>query len=202
MRADTQVLEICEHRQTSLKTSIKSSLAHRKRKQVLWDYKKDWKTCPACPDEKGVQYLQATVRQSPWSRLGYSQAYPGFVFHYHSIDKIVKAAPPTSPPSSEIEVDDEDANNGVADAGQLFPMVSYGTGLLDSPQAVAEDVMKSRAVRAHHFAHRYAKVKESLKDRLVWHAGVLLEWDHGRFTTVVELAWFRGVGGYRSKSNW
>ena len=175
------------------------------RKRLLWHHEKDWKARPSCPDEKGVKYLQATVRQSPWSRLGYSQAQRGFVFHYHSIDEGERALAPT-PPSPDTGITHKDSDIHVAEAKQpetqLFPMVSYGTGLLNSPQAVSEEVMQSRAVRAHHFAHRYAKAKESFKDRLVWHACVLLEWDHGRFTTVVELAWLRGVSGYRGKANW
>lgn len=80
--------------------------------------------------------------------------------------------------------------------------MSYGTGMLDSPQAVSEEFMCAKATMAYHFGHRYAKVKEGIKDRLTWHAGVLLEWDHALFTTVVELGWLRGVGGYRGKSNW
>ena len=57
-------------------------------------------------------------------------------------------------------------------------------------------------VRAHFFSHRYAKVSEDVRDRLTYHTGVLLEWDHGRFCSVVELAWMGGLGGYGGKSNW
>ena len=42
--------------------------------------------------------------------------------------------------------------------------------------------------RASLFAHRYAlgkKKYESVKDQQIYHAGVLLEWDHGAFCTVV-----------------
>ena len=38
--------------------------------------------------------------------------------------------------------------------------------------------------------------------RLTYHSAVLLEWDHGRHCTVVELATLNGVGGRRGKSNW
>ena len=57
-------------------------------------------------------------------------------------------------------------------------------------------------IRDSHFAHRYAKRHESTKDHFIWHAGVLLEWDHCRYATVIELAWWGGIGGYAGKSNW
>jgi len=37
---------------------------------------------------------------------------------------------------------------------------------------------------------------------VTYHAAVLLEWDHGRHCTLVELAWWNGIGGYGGKSNW
>merc|ERR1719277_2638167 len=37
---------------------------------------------------------------------------------------------------------------------------------------------------------------------MTWHSAVLIEWDHKRFVTVVELAWLNGIGGYNGKSNW
>ena len=60
-----------------------------------------------------------------------------------------------------------------------------------------------QAVRVHMFAHRYARLKpETVKDRLTYHAAILLEWDHGQYCTVVELATLHGVGGRNGKSNW
>ena len=57
--------------------------------------------------------------------------------------------------------------------------------------------------KVHHFAHRYAKAKgqgETAKDRLTWHCGCLLEWSDGRGITIVELAWWSGLGGYVSSA--
>ena len=31
---------------------------------------------------------------------------------------------------------------------------------------------------------------------------MLLEWDHGRHGTLLELAWWNGVSGYAGKANW
>jgi hypothetical protein len=80
--------------------------------------------------------------------------------------------------------------------------------------ALGEDIVRhlrarasvgSRAVRAHLFSHRYARGaahKETMKELNTYHSAVLLEWDHGLYTTVVELATLNGVSGRRGKSNW
>ena len=54
----------------------------------------------------------------------------------------------------------------------------------------------------HMFGHRYAKKKETLKDSVSYHTGVLVEWDHQQFSTVIELAWLNGIGGYPGNSNY
>lgn len=61
-----------------------------------------------------------------------------------------------------------------------------------------------RAVKAHHIHHRYARgaKPETKKDQLTYHALVLLEWDHGKFCSVIELATLNGIGGRYGKSNW
>lgn len=61
---------------------------------------------------------------------------------------------------------------------------------------------EGKAVRVHMFGHRYAKKKESLKDTVSYHTGVLVEWDHQQFSTVIELAWLNGIGGYSGNSNY
>ena len=53
-----------------------------------------------------------------------------------------------------------------------------------------------------HFAHRYAKAKEGVKDRIVYHSAILVEWSHGKHCTVFELAFLNGVGGWGGRSNW
>jgi len=52
----------------------------------------------------------------------------------------------------------------------------------------------SKATRVHLFAHRYPKAKESIKDRNHNHAGVMLQWDHEKFSTIVEFGWWNAVG--------
>ena len=52
----------------------------------------------------------------------------------------------------------------------------------------------------HLFSHRYARGKktETNKDLLTYHSACLLEWDHGQFCTLVELATLNGVGESRT----
>ena len=82
------------------------------------------------------------------------------------------------------------------------PMMKYGDEMVQTVQAQGA---APKAVRVHHFAHRYAKPlgkKESKKDLLTYHSAVLVEWDHGQCCTVIELGLLGGVSGYRGKSNW
>jgi len=77
-----------------------------------------------------------------------------------------------------------------------IPRMRYGTDLaLGSDDALCE--------RVHMINHRYAVgEKESAKDRLTYHSLVFLEWDHGKYGTVVEIGYLNGIGGYSGKSNW
>lgn len=82
--------------------------------------------------------------------------------------------------------------------------MSHGQNMV---AAIQDDARKfntpiPRATRAHFWGHRYVKKKEKLKDKVTYHTGVLLEWDHGKYTTIVELAWLRGLGGFGGNSSW
>jgi hypothetical protein len=79
------------------------------------------------------------------------------------------------------------------------PRVTFGTRML-SELASQRD---SRCTRVHMISHRYAVDRvETPRDRLTYHSIVLLEWDHGLYSTVIETAYLNGMGGYRGKSNW
>lgn len=73
----------------------------------------------------------------------------------------------------------------------------------EPPTAPGASAADPRMARCHVFAHRYAKAREGVKDRLTYHAAVLIEWEGGGSLpcTVVELAWLNGLGGYGGKSN-
>lgn len=73
--------------------------------------------------------------------------------------------------------------------------VIYGEELLD--KTLDDEV----AVYASVFTHRYAKAHESWEDWFTYHSGVVLEWEHGRYVTVVEFAYRNGLGGW-GQSNW
>jgi len=60
----------------------------------------------------------------------------------------------------------------------------------------------AKATSIHLLAHRYPVATETVRDRNSWHAAVLLEWSHGLYTTLIELAWRSGLGGYGGKANW
>jgi hypothetical protein len=69
--------------------------------------------------------------------------------------------------------------------------LSYGTKIV---LAMSDDEICSMV---HMVSHRYAVAKESAKDKLTYHSIVLLEWEHGRYCTVVEGAYLNGLGGYK-----
>jgi hypothetical protein len=72
--------------------------------------------------------------------------------------------------------------------------LSYGTNILQMVQD------GPTCTYVHMIAHRYAvQGRESPRDRLTYHSVCLLEWDHGQYCTVVELAFFNGLGGYKGK---
>lgn len=87
------------------------------------------------------------------------------------------------------------------------PHVDWGDGMVRKVHQDAEElgVPVPECVKATVFAHRYAlgagKI-ESPQDLVTYHSAVLLEWDHGQFCSVVELANFNGVGGRNGRSNW
>eukprot|EP00980_Cylindrotheca_fusiformis_P026549 scaffold16396_cov140-Cylindrotheca_fusiformis.AAC.10 len=75
------------------------------------------------------------------------------------------------------------------------PRLTYGLNMVNT---VGDD--KCRTV--HMISHRYGVKKESPKDKLTYHSIVLLEWEHGKFCTVIEGAYLNGIGGYNGKSSW
>jgi hypothetical protein len=89
------------------------------------------------------------------------------------------------------------SHKSLADAPALF----HGTDAADYFNTSSHG-NRAVATRCHHFAHRYARAKETAKDQLVYHCCILVEWDHGDYCTMFELAYINGAGGYAGKSNW
>uniref|UniRef100_A0A7S1FTX8 Uncharacterized protein n=1 Tax=Corethron hystrix TaxID=216773 RepID=A0A7S1FTX8_9STRA len=126
---------------------------------------------PHLPEEK-VE-VRVTLRQPPWSEGGYGPSSPGSIWWYQS--------------------------------RRAEARVVYGKHILD---ALRDDVGMPVATQVHLFHHRYSlgtdpltgEIRhESLKDRNTWHSGIFLEWDHGKYGTVLELALRNGIGGYGGK---
>jgi hypothetical protein len=69
--------------------------------------------------------------------------------------------------------------------------LNYGTKMVQSMND--NDI----CTMVHMISHRYAVGRESAKDRLTYHSIVFLEWDHGKYCTVVEGALLNGIGGYK-----
>ncbi|CAE6911775.1 unnamed protein product [Symbiodinium sp. KB8] len=89
----------------------------------------------------------------------------------------------------------------------LWHASGYGGGLLHGSATVDfarsnKEAAEATATNVHFFTHRYAKATEGIKDRLIWHGAILIEWSHQRFVSVVELAWLNGLGGYHGRCNW
>jgi hypothetical protein len=82
------------------------------------------------------------------------------------------------------------------EAQSTRPRVSFGTNMLTEIES--EPV----CTRLHMISHRYAVKNETPRDRLTYHSVCLLEWDHGRYCTLIESAYLNGMGGYRGQSNW
>lgn len=76
------------------------------------------------------------------------------------------------------------------------PRFTHGTDML---KVLSFD---EQCTHIHMFNHRYAVKRESPRDYLTYHSVCLLEWDHGQYCTVVEMAFLNGIGGYKGKSNW
>lgn len=76
------------------------------------------------------------------------------------------------------------------------PRLLYGT---DMVKLLSDN---DKCTRVHMISHRYAVARESPRDRLTYHSIVLLEWETGKYCTVVEAAYLNGIGGYKGKSNW
>lgn len=132
----------------------------------------------------GLKSVRVTLRAAPWSARGWTAESPGCVWWYESLRCLS---------------DDQDGG----------PRLTHGEDMIRS---LEDDVEKYPsfsepvATRIHHFAHRYArpgkKGYETSKQKLTYHGAILLEWDHGRHCTVLELATLNGVGGRSGKANW
>mmetsp|Transcript_14079 Transcript_14079/g.34345 ORF Transcript_14079/g.34345 Transcript_14079/m.34345 type:complete len:582 (-) Transcript_14079:153-1898(-) len=153
----------------------KKNTKNKKKKEEGGEGEEEDDTPPVFPEEakrKGFS-VRATLRLPKWASIGWAQDSPGHVWWYFPAQRKVR----------------------------------FGVGMIEQHRRFLQRTNTDEpiAVRVHQFAHRYSQGRrkgETIKDRVVYHAGILLEWDHKRHCTVIELAYLNGISGYGGKSNW
>jgi len=129
-------------------------------------------------DRRKRTVLLVELRAPYWSSQGWSKRSPGFIFW-------------TEGPTVDGGSSSSSSNNLT---------MNYGTDIIKNTIEERDPA----CTMVHMINHRYASPKkpESPKDRLAYHSLVLLEWDHQKYCSVVEIGFLNGLGGYKGKSNW
>jgi hypothetical protein len=129
---------------------------------------------PPLPPDPKYSSVRATLRMPCWSRTSWSAASSGHTWWYFLRDG--------------------------------DPRLEYGSSfIINRIQKDLAGGAVPQMTDVHMISHRYALgpgKRETTEDRLTYHSFLLLEWDHGRHTTVLELGLLNGVGGYKGKVNW
>lgn len=156
------------------------SITYRKHKTLLSKpgVKRAWvkgeSTTPSWPTKlkHPLDSVRVTLRLPPWSSFGWSPSSRGFVWWFT--------------------------------AQRKQPLLLYGEDIMKQlkKDSVEEKREEPVCTKIHMFSHRYARPKETNKDKLTYHSALLVEWDHQQYTTVIELATLNGVGGRMGKVNW
>lgn len=140
----------------------------------FWDSKSSKKS-PSFP--RGPTSVRVTLRAAPWSCFGWTESSKGFVWWFESQRK-------------------------------QGPRLTHGENMVSTlhSDVSAGLTVDSECTNIHMFTHRYARPrnngKETRKEKLTYHSCILLEWDHGEYLSIVELATLNGVGGRNGKANW
>eukprot|EP00037_Helgoeca_nana_P015805 m.148064 g.148064 ORF g.148064 m.148064 type:complete len:542 (+) comp23189_c0_seq1:99-1724(+) len=128
---------------------------------------------------QGLRSVRVTLRAPHWTTRGWSATSPGNCWWFES-------------------------------RRAEGPRLSHGEGMITN---LKSDVAAGRfgglepvCTHVHHFSHRYARPgiggRETSKQSVTYHGAILLEWSHGQYCTVVELATLNGVGGRWGRANW
>lgn len=142
---------------------------------------------PAIRDRNRV--YRAKLRGAPWTSLGWSAQSPGFVFWYEAQRE---AGPRVVYGTNAVkEVGD--------DVCTVVHMISHRVRQKEKDCFKMPIYLVSTHVLLLHPLLQYATARETPKDKLTYHSIVLLEWEHGKYTTVVEGAFLNGIGGERNK---
>lgn len=133
-------------------------------------------SAPTIPTYFGISEVRARLRAPAHSADGWSKTSPGFVFWF-------------------------EGNQTRKEGDRLL----YGTNIIKEweQESKTKFTPSPKCTKVHKISHRYATGnKQQIRDYLTYHSLALLEWDHGKYCTVVELAYLGGVGGYQGRSNW
>ena len=151
-------LQILELRSVTARVPGKLSNGFKAKIARSYDAKTAASNAPKPSYPKGEKSVRVTLRLPAWSTEGYTESAAGFVWWYFQ----------TRPQ----------------------PTLAHGENIVAALAAGprGKNGGSPRAVRAHLFAHRYAKKKESAKDKMLYHAAILLEWDHGAPQLLPQLA--------------
>ncbi len=121
--------------------------------------------------------VRAVLRSPPYSTNGWAHDSRGYVFWFEG--------------------------NGTREDGE--DRVTYGSNIVRQfeTERILSGKPSPKCVRVHMISHRYAVGnKQNIKDQFTYHSLALLEWDHGKYCTVVEVGYLGGLSGNSGRSNW
>lgn len=129
---------------------------------------------PTFPNKAELKSVKITAYLPRHMENGFTPSTPGFVWYHFG--------------AGDVE------NNQFA----------HGTNIIKAAKARDKEIhgKECLATKVYHIGHRYAKKEESDLDKKIYHSAVFIEWEHGEYGSIVELAWLNGIGGYEGRSNW
>jgi len=169
----------------SITVSIKGTIVPSMKRGIApvtrrtWSYKKEGLKgiAPNFPEAKlGIirhEQVRVRLRAPGWTSKGWSKNSPGYAWWF--------------------------------EANREKPRLLHGLDMIRIPQKEIGETVDPICTHVHMFSHRYAvggRKMENPKERFTYHSAILLEWDHQKYVTVVELALLNGLSGYSGKSNW
>lgn len=153
-----------------------------------WDSEMNPKdVAPSFPTKVlGLMEVRAKLREPGWSAQGWSKDSPGYVLYYNGSD--TRQIPRVLYGTNIIREFENDRLNDAKNSGR-----NKGDSYQVEPSP--------KCVQVNMISHRHATTKEKWKDKIVYHSFALLEWDHGKYCTVIELGFLNGLGGYNARCN-
>lgn len=136
--------------------------------------------------------IKVTLRAPSYTSKGYSNNNSGYLFWFEA-QRLVR------------EQNYFNDNVEAMEEHHLEPRILYGEDIIKTMEREGDGGDgNALCTKIHMLSHRYATgdKREHPKDKLTYHSVVILEWDHGKYVTIIESALLNGLGGYAGKSNW